>query len=101
MSSRRAEWTRSLQGCFASCGRCWPRDRISHIVRLYLGTAIYINTDIWWSCIMITHFQDDDFVFVVDQASGDVILDLIGFSEQGPALPEKLLMRFERCGWCS
>jgi hypothetical protein len=48
---------------------------------------------------LITHFQDDN--FVVDHASGDVILDLIGFSEQGPSLPGKLLMRFERCGWRS
>jgi hypothetical protein len=48
---------------------------------------------------MITHFQDDN--FVVDHASGDVILDLIRFSKRGPSLPEKLLMRFERCGWCS
>ena len=48
---------------------------------------------------MLRHFQDD--TFVVEHACGDVILDLLGFSERGPSQPEKLLLRFEHSGWCS
>jgi hypothetical protein len=48
---------------------------------------------------MPRHFQDDN--FEMEQASGDTLLELVGFSERGPLHPEKLLLHLERCGWCS
>ena len=45
------------------------------------------------------HFQDDH--FVVEHAAGDKLLDLVGFSSDGPTRPQKLLLRLERSGWAS
>lgn len=44
-------------------------------------------------------FQDE--TFEVDCIAGDSIVEVIGFSEDGPRYPQKLLFRFARAGWCA
>ena len=43
------------------------------------------------------NFQAD--AFVIDHLAGDVVEELVGFSDEGRDRPQKLLLRLRRTGW--